>query len=117
MRAEVLPLLDEVAERDVVPVLARQAELLAEVADWLTAEAGGTRPHRRGRGGGAAPPALARVAVREWLRPRSAERHPPDAATVERVLAVARLEARATDVGGGWRVARTAGRLRLEPPA
>jgi hypothetical protein len=36
---------------------------------------------------------------------------------VARVLAVARGDGRATDVGGGWRVARTAGRLRLEPPA
>ena len=41
------------------------------------------------------------------------EGHPPDAATVERVLAVARFDVRATEVGGGWRVARTGGRLRL----
>jgi len=27
---------------------------------------------------------------------------------------VARLEIRATEIGGGWRVARTEGRLRLE---
>ena len=69
------------------------------------------------------PPAWPR-APRRWPAWRCAsgsghaspERHPPDAATVERVLAVARLEARATDVGGGWRVTRTAGRLRLVPP-
>ncbi len=97
-------------------MLARQAELLREVADCLTAEAGGTDP-TDAAAVAVLPPALARVVVREWLRPRSDERHPPDAATVERVLAVARLEARATDVGDGWRVARTAGRLRLEPPA
>ena len=35
VRHEVLPLLDDVAERDVVPVLARQAGLLREVADLL----------------------------------------------------------------------------------
>ena len=46
-----------------------------------------------------------------------AAEHPPDAATVERVLAVARLEAGATDVGAGWRVTRSAGELRLVPPA
>ena len=40
----------------------------------------------------AAPPPVARVAVREWLRADHPERHPPDAATVERVLAVARGE-------------------------
>jgi hypothetical protein len=54
--------------------------------------------------------------VREWLRPRSSERHPPDAATVERVMAVARIDSQATDVGGGWRVDRHQGRLRLVPP-
>jgi hypothetical protein len=57
---------------------------------------------------------LARMAVRRWLRSCSGEGHPPDAATVERVLGVARLQMRATEVGGGWRVARTGGRLRLE---
>jgi hypothetical protein len=39
-----------------------------------------------------------------------------DAATVARVLEVARGSAVATEVPGGWRVARTAGRLRVEPP-
>jgi hypothetical protein len=42
------------------------------------------------------------------------EAHPPDLAAVERVLAVARGDAVATDVGGGLRVARTSGRLRTE---
>jgi hypothetical protein len=59
---------------------------------------------------------VARVAVREWLRSGVADTHPPDAATVERVLAVARMEARSTDIGGGRRVERTTGRLRLVSP-
>ena len=66
----------------------------------------------------AAPPALARRAVRSWVRasgPGGPEQHPPDAAAVARVLAVARGEAVACELAGGWRVARTAGRLRLEP--
>ena len=50
----------------------------------------------------AAPLPLARRAVRRWL---TAE-HPPDLATVDRVLAVARGEALATEVGGGLRVSR-----------
>ena len=45
------------------------------------------------------------------------EHHPPDAATIERVLEVVAGRVRATEVGGGWRVARTAGRLRLERAA
>ena len=56
---------------------------------------------------------VARVAVREWLRADHPERHPPDAATVERVLAVARGEATGTDVGRGRRVERSRGRLAL----
>ena len=48
-------------------------------------------------------------AVRAWLRGE----HPPDTATVERVLAVARGDAVACEVGGGRRVARRLGRLRL----
>jgi hypothetical protein len=57
--------------------------------------------------------------VRAWLRaagPGGAERYAPDAAATERVLAVARGEAVACELAGGWRVARRSGRLRLEPP-
>ena len=115
VRHEVLPLLAEVAGRDVVPVLARQAGLLREAADLLAAQAG-TLDVTDASALAAAPPALARIAVRTWLRSCSPEGHPPDGATVERVLAVARLDQRATDVGSGWRVARTEGRLRLVPP-
>ena len=67
----------------------------------------------------ATPAPLARRAVRAWLRaagPGGAERHAPDAAAAERVLAVARGEAVACELAGGWRVARRSGRLRLEPP-
>jgi tRNA(Ile)-lysidine synthase len=115
VRRELLPLLDDIAERDVVAVLARQAHLLAEVADHLAAEAGRLDP-TDARALAAAPVVLAREALRRWLRTCSHEGHPPDAATVERALAVARGEARATDVGGGWRLARSAGRLTLAPP-
>ena len=112
VRHEVLPLLDDVAERDVVPVLARQADLLAADAAMLDGLAAELEP-TDARALAAAPLPLARRAIRAWLR-TGAERHPPDAATVERVLAVARGEHAATDVGGGRRVARTGGRLRVE---
>ncbi|HEX5365838.1 MAG TPA: ATP-binding protein, partial [Acidimicrobiales bacterium] len=118
VRHQVLPLLDAVADRDVVPVLARQADLArADVAllDELAASVDPTDA----RSLAAAPVPLGRRAVRRWLRgggPGGDERHPPDAAAVERVLAVARGDALACQVAGGWRVARRAGRLRLEPP-
>lgn len=114
VRHELLPLLGEVAERDVVPVLARQAALLSDDAALLDALADALDP-TDARALAAAPAPLARRAVRRWLR-TGAEQHPPDAATVARVLAVARGEAVGTDVGGGRSVRRRAGRLRLVPP-
>ena len=115
VRHELLPLLDDIAERDVAAVLARQAALLAADADLLAALATAVDP-TDGAGLRGQPPALARAAVRAWLRPALGGR-PPDAATVQRVLDVAEGRAVATDVGTGLRVARTAGRLRLEPTA
>jgi tRNA(Ile)-lysidine synthase len=115
VRHELLPLLDDIAGRDVAAVLARQSEHVREAVEWLARAAADLDP-TDARALSAAPPAVARVAVREWLRPRSSERHPPDAATVERVMAVARIDSQATDVGGGWRVDRHQGRLRLVPP-
>lgn len=114
VRHEVLPLLAAVADRDLVPILARQARLLADDADLLGELAAAIEP-TDGAALAAAPLPLARRAVREWLREAAdAERHPPDAAAVDRVLAVARHDRRAAEVAGGRRVARTAGRLRVE---
>jgi len=112
VRHELLPLLDAIAERDVAAVLARQARLLADEADLLAEMAAAVDP-TDARCLARQPPALARVAIREWLRGPGGG-HPPDAATVERVLTVARGASGATDVGGGWRVSRSGGRLRLE---
>jgi tRNA(Ile)-lysidine synthase len=110
VRAELLPLANAIAERDVVPVLARQAATLRDEAAFLDGLAAGLDP-TDARALAAAPAVLARRAVRRWLA--GGQPHPPDRATVERVLAVARGEARATDVGGGRRVARSQGRLTL----
>jgi tRNA(Ile)-lysidine synthase len=110
VRAQLLPLLDEIAERDVASVISRQTELLrddVELLDLLSAELDPTDAKALAL----APSSLARRAVRRLL----AFDHPPDSAAVERVLAVARGEAIATDVGGGRRVRRSQGRLALEP--
>jgi tRNA(Ile)-lysidine synthase len=118
VRHELLPLLDAIAERDVVPVLARQADL-ARADTRLLDELADALDPRDARALAAAPAPLARRAVRRWLRaagPGGPEHHPPDGAAVARVLAVARGEAVACELPGGWRVARTAGRLRVEPP-
>lgn len=118
VRHELLPRLSDVAGRDVVPILARQADVLrddAALLDGLAAELDPTDAKALV----AAPVPLARRAVRSWLREAQGgdEQHPPDGATVERVLAVARGEAIACETGGGWRVERHQQRLQLVPPA
>ncbi|MPY93075.1 MAG: hypothetical protein GEV08_08420 [Acidimicrobiia bacterium] len=114
VRHELLPLLADLSGRDPVPVLSRQAAHLRAAADLLEEQAGGLDPSDAAAVA-AAPPALAAAALRRWLRPAGGG-HPPDSAALARVLEVARGEARATEVGGGARVARRAGRLRIEPP-
>jgi tRNA(Ile)-lysidine synthase len=116
IRHEALPLLGDIAERDVVPLLCRLAVHARQTVDHLEREAAAIDP-TDARALAAAPPVLAQVAVRRWLREASPERHPPDAACVERVMAVAAGDHRATEISGGWRVTRHAGRLLLECPS
>ena len=112
VRLELVPLLADIAGRDIVPVLTRQAGILREDAALLD-ELAATIDVTDAKALAAAPPALARRAIRRWLR--AGGPHPPPAADVERVLAVARHQRRACEVGGGRRVRRSGGRLHLEP--
>ncbi|MBU6317084.1 MAG: tRNA lysidine(34) synthetase TilS [Acidobacteria bacterium] len=112
VRHELLPLMADLSQRDPVPVLARQAALARDDAEFLDTAALAIDP-TDARQLAAAPAALARRAVRRWLTGE----HPPDAATVERVMAVARGEALGTEIGGGRRVTRHARRLVLRPEA
>jgi tRNA(Ile)-lysidine synthase len=106
IRHELLPLLDAIAERDVAAVLARQAGTLRAEAELLDTLAAALDP-TDAAALAAAPPALARRAVRRWL----ADPYPPGAAAVDRVLAVARGEAVACEVDGGRRIRRSGMRL------
>ncbi len=110
IRHELLPLCSALAGRDVVPVLARQAELLAGDADTLGALSEILDP-TDGPAVAAAPSPIGRRAVRTWLRGEG--EHPPPLDAVERVLAVARGEAVATEIPGGHRVSRSHGRLSM----
>jgi tRNA(Ile)-lysidine synthase len=110
VRAELLPILDDIAARDVAWVLARQARLLRADADLLDELASSLDP-TDARALRAAPVALARRSVRRWL----GGDHPVASDAVDRVLAVARGEVAACEVAGVGRVARSAGRLRVEP--
>jgi tRNA(Ile)-lysidine synthase len=111
VRAELIPLLNDIAGRDVTPILARQAGILRDEADVLDVLAAGLDP-TDAITLMKTPPAIARRVIRRWLT--AGQDHPPDAATVERVLAVAHGMATGTDVGAGRRVARTRNVLRLE---
>ncbi len=111
IRHELLPFLGDIGRRDPVPLLCRLAEHATdEVAllDELAVAVGPTDAAALA----AAPPAIARRALRAWLRPHL-EGYPPDAAAVDRVLAVARGDAVGTDVVAGVSVRRTRGRLRI----
>jgi tRNA(Ile)-lysidine synthase len=112
IRAELLPLCSELAGRDIVPVLARQAGLLAGDAEVLQAVAALVDP-ADAKAVTASPDAVSRRAVRAWLAGDGP--YPPSLDAIERVLQVARGERRATEVDGGIRVSRTGGRLSQTP--
>lgn len=113
IRNELLPMLSELAQRDVVPVLARSLGLFARDARFL-AEMADSLDVSDARVVAEAPEALATRALRSWLRSAGGlEHYPPDRATLQRVLEVARGERVATDVGGGFEVRRSRQRLSL----
>jgi tRNA(Ile)-lysidine synthase len=116
LRRDVIPALERAAGRDLVGVLARQADVLRTESDFLDGLARAAWPPGDGTAPAAPlaamPTVLARRAVRCWLGPP-----PPSFDEVERVLAVARGERRATELAGGWRVRRSRGQLHAERPA
>jgi tRNA(Ile)-lysidine synthase len=112
VRHDLMPLLAEISGRDPVPVLVRQSALLGAEAALLDEWAAGVDPTDVAALS-AVPEVLARRAIRRWLRATAAERHPPSAAEVERVLQVVRGEAVACQLNGSRRVQRSHGRLTL----
>ena len=111
VRHELLPLLVDISKRDIVDVLARQAKVIREDNDVLEELAAMIDP-TDAKALTAAPVALARRAIRQWL----SNPKPPDSATVDRVLGVARGEAAACDIGQGREVRRSQQRLKLRSP-
>ena len=119
VRHELLPLCAAVAGRDPVPLLARHAAVVRDEAALVEALARQALPDPAdARALAAASSPLARRAVRRLVREAgtgSGEAgHPPSLAEVERVLAVARGDAVATELSGGRRVRRSRGRLGVE---
>lgn len=110
VRHEILPQLNAAAQRDMTPILGRQAGLLADELTIIE-ELAATIDPTDAKALAAAPVALARRAIRNWL----SHTHPPDAASVERVLAVARGEVLACQLPGGSRISRTNQRISITP--
>ena len=106
LRREVIPRLEVGSGRDLVEVLARQAELLRDDDEFLDALASEHAPDDIDAVNLLARP-LARRVIRRWL----AAPMPPSLATVDRVLAVARGDVRAAELPGGERIERARGRL------
>lgn len=112
IRRELLPLMDAISGRDTALLLARTADLVAADDDLLTTMAEGIDPTDAVAVREGAVPLTTR-SLRRWLA-AAHDGYAPDAAEVQRVLAVARGESRATEIAGGDRVARTDQRLRIE---
>jgi tRNA(Ile)-lysidine synthase len=110
IRQQILPVLNEAAHRDLTPILSRQAALMADDANFLDELAAEIDP-TDAKALASAPVALARRAIRRWL----SGNHPPDAASVERVLAVARGDVIACELPGGFRISRTNQRISITP--
>lgn len=109
VRHELLPLACDIARRDVVPILVRTAALLRDDDLHLT-ELSAAIDATDARAVASAPPVLARRAVRAWL---TVAGYPPDRASIDRVLAVARGDALACEISGGRRVERSKQRFRI----
>ena len=116
VRHEMLPLCAQVAGRDPVPLLARQAGVLRDEVALLDSLAATELPDPAdARALARATRPLARRAVRRWLREEEGGAHPPSLAEVDRALAVASGDAVGTELHGGRRLRRSKGRLRVEP--
>jgi len=111
VRHELLPLLDDIAERDVAVLLERTAALVRD-DDRLLRQLADTIDPTDAAAVVAAPRPLAARAIRRWL---DRDGYPPDAAGIARVLAVASGESAACEVTGRGRIERRGGRLVLFP--
>ena len=112
IRNEVMPALGRALGRDPVPLLNRHAELASQALEVVVELAAALDPTSAAVLA-AAPRAVAAEALRTWIAATVGAI--PTAASIDRVLDVARGRGIATEITGGHRVARTAGRLRIEP--
>lgn len=112
VRCELLPLLEQTAKRDLVPVLCRQAELLRDESEFLDEFASSAWPDSdppTAKTLAALPAVLARRAARKWIGSP-----PPSAAEVAAILEIAAGRRKAVELPGFRRVWRSGGRMYFE---
>jgi tRNA(Ile)-lysidine synthase len=120
VRHQLMPLLAEIAERDVVPLLARQAHVLYDDRSWLDSLVEEDAPCALDAVDCRELREWPRARLRRWLRTRLVvvdelgEPHPPSSAEIERALRVVDGEVTAAELQGGRRLSRSAQRLALE---
>ena len=111
VRHEVLPLLADLAGRDIVPLLCRTADVCRD-AETLLGRVAADIDAADVRALAALAPEEMRWAVRGWVEETTGR--PPDLAAVLRILKVVAGDAQATDIAGGFNVRRKSGRLHIE---
>ena len=120
VRHELIGQLNDVADRDVVPILARQAVLLHDERTWLDELALDDRAVSLEEADCRVLRTWPRARLRRWLRVqlRVADAgdgtHPPSADEVERAIAVVDGDVVATELSGGRRLSRRDQHLTLE---
>jgi len=120
VRHELIGQLNDVADRDVVPILARQAVLLHDERTWLDELALDDRAVSLEEADCRVLRTWPRARLRRWLRAqlRVADAgdgsHPPSADEVERAIVVVDGDVVATELSGGRRLSRRDQHLTLE---
>ncbi len=115
VRHEVMPLLSDVASRDVAPLMCRLADLAAGQASFIEEMAQKVDP-TEAKHLASLHPTLAAAVIRRWWLETTRLDHPPDAAAIARILEVAGGRVPGCDVLRGWSVRRSKGRLTLVGP-
>lgn len=112
IRHELIPLMNSIAQREVRDRILSSADAIAELDDLariMAAALDVTDALQLAQ----APPAVARRALAEWFHTTSDTHYRPSGAALDRMLSVARGDAVACDITGGWRLERSHQRLRL----
>ena len=120
VRHELVAVMNDVAGRDVVPLLARQARLMYDERVWLDSRSTDDVATGLDQADCRELREWPRARLRRWLRVQLRQpdqgdgTHPPSADEVERAMEVVRGDVTATDLSGGRRLSRKDQRLTLE---